>query len=184
MASTQLLPLIVLRIEGSEAAAHFTLPWMMITAIQVVIPSLMGSLVVEASRDQGQLVKYSRQAFRQIARILIPVIVCLLVGAPYLLHFFGQNYVSESTTLLRLLSLAAVPQMFIGLYLAIARVRRSVGGVIAVHATSFVIILSLSYVFLTRFGVTGVGMAWLINQTLVSTFLFWTQLRPIFRWPE
>jgi O-antigen/teichoic acid export membrane protein len=184
MGSTQLLPLLVLRMEGSIAAAHFALPWMIITSMQVVIPSLMGSMIVEASRDQTQLVTYSRQAFIQIARILIPVIILLLAGAPYLLNFFGQSYASQSTTLLRLLTLAALPQMLIGLYLGIARVRRSVKGVIAVHATSFVIVLGLSYYFLTKSGITGVGMAWLINQTVISTILFFTQLRPIFRRPR
>lgn len=177
-ASTQLLPLLVLRMEGSNAAAYFTLPWTMMTSMQVVIPSLMGSMIVEASRDQSQLVKYSRQVFTQIARILIPVVIVLLIGAPYLLRFFGHNYATESTALLRLLSLAAVAQMFTGLYLAIARVRRSIGGVITVHVTSFVIVLSLSYFFLGRFGITGVGMAWLANQMIVATFLFITQLRP------
>lgn len=179
MASTQLLPLMVLRIQGSTAAAHFTLPWMIITSMQVVVPSLMGSMIVEASRDQTKLVKYSRQAFMQIARILVPAILILLIGAPYLLHFFGKSYASDSTTLLRLLSLAAIPQMFIGLYLGIARVRRSIGGVIAVHATSLMIVPTLSYFFLTRFGITGVGMAWLINQTIISLFLYFTQLRRV-----
>lgn len=179
MASTQLLPLVVLTVGGSNAVAYFTLPWMIITSTQVVIPSMMGSLIVEASRDQTKLVKYSRQAFAQIARILIPAVILLVIGAPYLLHLFGRSYAAESTLLLRLLSLAALPQMFIGLYLGMARVRRSIGGVIAVHATSFVIVLGLSYIFLSRFGITGVGVAWLINQTVVSTFLYFTQLRPV-----
>jgi O-antigen/teichoic acid export membrane protein len=184
MASLQLLPLVVLWMEGSSASAYFTLPWTIMASMQVVIPSLMGSMIVEASRDQGQLVKYSRQAFLQIARILVPVIIILFVGAPYLLGLFGESYASESTTLLRLLSLAAVPQMFIGLYLGIARVRGLIGGVIAVHVTSFLIVISLSYFFLTRYGITGVGMAWLINQTAVAMFLFFSQLRHIFSTPR
>jgi O-antigen/teichoic acid export membrane protein len=183
MAFTQLLPLVVLQLEGSSAAAYFTLPWMIITSMQVVIQGMMISLIVEASRDQTQLVKYSRQVLKQIARIVLPMVIILLVGTPYLLHFFDQSYVSESTTLLRLLSLAALPQMFIGLYLGIARVRRLIGAVIVVQAVLFVLGLGLSYFFLAQFGITGIGMAWLISQTVVSIFVFITQLRPLI-WNE
>ena len=181
MAATQLLPLLVLRMEGPNAAAHFALPWMIMTSMQLAIPNMMNSMIVEASRSQAQLEMYSRQAFKQIARILIPGIVFLLVSAPYVLNFFGKSYATESITLLRLLALAAPPQILIGLYLGIARVRRSIGGAIAVQATIFVISLSLSYFFLARFSITGVGMAWLISQTVVSMVLFFTQLRPVFR---
>jgi O-antigen/teichoic acid export membrane protein len=184
LGAAQILPLLVLRMKGSDAAAHFALPWMILTSIQLAIPNMLNSMIVEASRGPGQLVLYSRQAFKQIARILIPAIVFLLVSAPYVLNFFGKSYAAESITLLRLLVLAALPQMLIGLYLGIARVRRSIGGAIAVQAAIFVISLSLSYFFLARFDITGVGMAWLISQTVVAVFLFFTQLRPVFRKTE
>jgi O-antigen/teichoic acid export membrane protein len=183
LAATQLLPLLVLRMEGSNAVAHFALPWMIMSSMQLAIPNMMNSMIVEASRGPAQLVMYSRQAFKQIARILIPGIVFLLVSAPYVLNIFGKSYASESITLLRLLVLALPSQILIGLYLGIARVRRSIGGAIAVQATICVMSLSLSYFFIARFSITGVGMAWLISQTVVSMVLFFTQLRPIFQKP-
>ena len=180
-ASLRLLPLIVLQVVGSSAAAFFTLPWMIITSVQLVIPSMMGSLTVEASREQGKLVKYSRQAFRQTARLLVPAVVVLMIAAPYLLQIFGETYASEAGLLLRLLSLAILPQIVTGLYFGIARTQRSVGGVIAVHASLFLMNLILSYFFLTMFGITGVGVAWLISQIVVALVLFFTQLRPLLR---
>jgi O-antigen/teichoic acid export membrane protein len=178
-ASSRLLPLIVLQVAGSSVAAFFTLPWMIVTSLQLVIPSMMGSLTVEASREQTKLVKYSRQAFAQTARLLIPVVLFLVVAAPYLLQLFGTNYASEASTLLRLLSLATLPQIVTGLYLAIARIRRSARSVVAVQASMFVISLALSYFFLDKFGITGVGIAWLISQTIMAFILYFTQLRPV-----
>ena len=182
-ASARLLPLIVLQVVGSSAAAFFTLPWMIVTSLQLVIPSMMGPLTVEASRQQSKLVKYSHQAFAQTARILVPVVLGVVIAAPYLLHLFGQSYAAEADLLLRLLSLATLPQIITGLYFGIARVHRSVGGVIAVHASLFILNIVLSYFLLTRFGITGVGIAWLISQTVVAIVLFFTQLRPIL-WPK
>lgn len=178
-ASLRLMPLIVLQVVGSHGAAFFTLPWMIVTSVQLVIPSMMGSLTVEASRDQTKLVKYSRQAFAQTARLLIPAALLLFIFAPYLLHLFGQNYAAEAGLLLRLLSLATLPQIITGLYFGVARIQRSVGGVIAVHASLFIMNLILSYFFLSMFGITGVGIAWLISQVVVAFVLYFTQLRPI-----
>lgn len=182
-ASTRLLPLIVLQVVGSTAAAYFTLPWMIMTSVQLVIPSMMGSLTVEASREQHKLVEYSRKAFVQTARLLIPAVLLIVFAAPYLLQGFGQGYASESGLLLRLLALATVPQIISGLYFGIARTQRSVGGIVVVHASLFVINLVLSYFFLDKFGITGVGIAWLISQSVVAFVLFFTQLRPIL-WPK
>jgi O-antigen/teichoic acid export membrane protein len=182
-ASMRLLPLIVLQVVGSKAAAFFTLPWMIVTSVQLVIPSMMGSLTVEASRDQSKLVKYSRQAFVQTARLLIPAVLLIVIAAPYLLHLFGKNYAAEAGLLLRLLSVATLPQIVIGLYYGIARTQRSVGGVIAVHASLFIMNLGLSYFFLTKFGITGVGIAWLISQVVVAFVVFFTQVRPVL-WPK
>lgn len=182
-ASVRLLPLIVLQVVGSSAAAFFTLPWMIMTSVQLVIPSMMGSLTVEASREQHKLVEYSHKAFAQTARLLIPAVLLVVAAAPYLLQSFGQTYAAESALLLRLLALAIVPQIISGLYFGIARTQRSVAGIIAVHASLFVMNLILSYFFLSRFGITGVGMAWLISQTVVAVVLFFTQLRPIL-WPK
>lgn len=178
-ASLRLLPLIVLQVVGSHAAAYFTLPWMIVTSLQLVIPGMMGSLTVEASRDQSKLVKYSRDAFRQTARLLIPMVLFLVLTGPYLLRLFGKNYAAEAITLLRLLSLSILPQIITGLYFGIARIHRSVGGVVKVHASLFVMNLVLSYLLLEKFGITGVGISWLISQLTIASVLFFTQLRPI-----
>jgi O-antigen/teichoic acid export membrane protein len=155
---------------------------MIVTSLQLVIQSMMGSLTVEASRDESKLVKYSRQAFAQTARLLVPMVLFLFLVGPYLLQLFGKNYAAEAAVLLRLLSLAILPQVITGLYFGIARIHRSVGGVVKVHASLFVMNLILSYLLLERLGITGVGISWLISQLTIAVVLFFTQLRPIL-WP-
>lgn len=182
-ASLRLMPLVVLQVAGSQAAAFFTLPWMIATSMQLVIPSMMGSLTVEASKDESKIVKYSRQAFAQTVRLLVPMVLVLTLVGPYLLHLFGKNYAAESGWLLRLLSLSILPQIVTGLYFGIARIHRAVGGVVKVHASLFVLNLTISYLLLEKLGITGVGIAWLISQVLVACVLFFTQLRPIL-WPK
>jgi len=114
---------------------------------------------------------------------LVLMVFVLIIAGSYLLHLFGKNYAAEAGLLLRLLILAIVPQIVTGLYFAIARVHRSIGGVVKVHAGLFAMNLVLSYALLAKFGITGVGIAWLISQLVMALVLFMTQLRPIL-WPR
>jgi O-antigen/teichoic acid export membrane protein len=107
------------------------------------------------------------------------MVLFLVILGPYLLHLFGKNYAAEAGLLLRLLSLAILPEIITGLYFAIARIHRSVGGVVEVHAGLFIMNLALSYLLIEKFGITGVGIAWLISQVMIALVLFFTQLRSI-----
>lgn len=182
-ASLRLMPLVVLQVVGSHSAAYFTLPWMIVTSLQMVIPSMMGSLTVEASRDPSKIVKYSRAAFAQTALLMTPMILILFLGGPALLHLFGKSYAAEAGVLLRLLTLATLPQIITALYFGIARVHRTVGGVVKTQASLFVMNLILSILFLAKLGITGVGIAWLISQSVMALVLLITQLRPVL-WPK
>jgi thiamine kinase-like enzyme len=101
----------------------------------------------------------------------------LFIGAPYLLQVFGSNYVAESTTLLRLLSLSALPSIVVTLYLSMARVQRRMRAMVVVQGTLCLLVVTLGFWLLNRYGIEGLGWAWLISQTLVALLLLLTQLR-------
>ena len=107
------------------------------------------------------------------------MVLFLVILGPYLLHLFGKNYAAEAGLLLRLLSLAILPEIITGLYFAIARIQRSVGGVVEVPAGLFIMNLALSYLLIEKFGITGVGIVWLISHVMIALVLFFTQLRSI-----
>ncbi len=176
-ASTTLLPIMVTNLAGPSANAYFYPPWAIVTALQLVALNMSTSLTVEATLDRGQLGAYSRRVLKQIARLVVPLVVVVLIGAPLILQVFGSAYAAEGTSLLRWLTLGVLPNILVALFISIARVQNHPGRIALVQALLSGLILSLSYLLLPVLGITGVGIGWLTSQTVVALALLPALLR-------
>ena len=103
------------------------------------------------------------------------------MGAPLILQVFGSAYATEGAALLRWLAVGVLPNILIALFISLARVQNRSGTIMLVQGTLSLLILSLSYLWLPTLGITGVGVAWLISQTLVALVLLVVWLRPILK---
>jgi O-antigen/teichoic acid export membrane protein len=171
LSSTRLLPLIVLHYVGSQGNAYFFLPWTIVLSLQLVASSMTSSLTVEAVTDERGLAGYARRALLQSARLLVPVVLVVLAGAPYIMRLFGSDYSIEGAGLLRLLVLGTLPALVNSLCLGIARVRQQVGVIIVVQALLCLMVLGLSSLFLPTLGIEGVGWAWLASHSIMAAIL-------------
>jgi O-antigen/teichoic acid export membrane protein len=179
--ATRLLPVMVIQQAGSGASAYFYLPWVITSTLQLVTLNMSQSLIVEGAIDGTTLGVYGRQALVHMARLLVPAVAILLIGAPYILHVFGNSYAAEGTTLLRLLGLAVIPNIVCILYIGFACVQQHIGRVALVQGSLAALVLGLSSVLLGRYGINGVGLAWLASQSIVAVILLLTQLRAVLR---
>ena len=105
----------------------------------------------------------------------------MVIGAPQLLRLFGKDYSTEATTLLQLLALSALPAVVTSLYVSVVRVQRRVWAVIVVQTSICLLVLGLAYGLLRPLGVTAIGVAWLVGQSVVALALLFGELRPIWR---
>ncbi len=176
-ASTALLPIIVTNLAGAHANAYFYPPWMIVTALQLVALNMATSLTVEATLDRAKLSAYSRRAFVQTARLVVPMVISVLLGAPLILQVFGSAYATEGSALLRLLALGVLPNILIALFIGLARVQNHPRLIVIVQGTFSLSMLGLSYLWLPTLGITGVGVAWVASQALVATCLLPSLLR-------
>jgi O-antigen/teichoic acid export membrane protein len=167
-AYTKLLPLMVIQLAGSRASAYFYLPWVIASSLQLVPQNMSVSLVVEGTLDQDKLRSLARRALFHTLRLLAPVALVLVLGAPLLLRIFGTAYAAEGSDLLRLLALATVPNVFFVLFIGFSRVQRHILHIVVAQAAVAVLTLTLGYILLPRYGITGVGLAWLISQVLAA----------------
>jgi O-antigen/teichoic acid export membrane protein len=179
LAATRLLPVLVTNLADAKATAYFYLPWTIATSLKLIIANMTTSFTVEVVMDNTKLRAYSYRFLLHTIGVLILPILLLLVGAATVLNLSGENYAAEGTQLLRLLTLAAVPNVIISLYLGIARVRQQVSGIILVQVALCVLTLGLSYFLIKLYGITGVGIAILATETGVAVALLLTGLRPI-----
>jgi len=176
IAATSLLPIIVTERLGATTAAYFYLPWTVAYSLYLVSFNMGMSLIAEGSADPTKLDTYSYRLFVQMARLLVPAVIILVVGAPYILRLFGQSYAEEGTLLLRLLSLSALPEIIVAVATSVLRVQRRIGAVVLIMTVSSVASLGLSLVLLNVYGIVGIGVAFLVSQTAVAIVLVCTRL--------
>jgi len=179
LAFTTLLPVLVTEQAGAQANAYFYLPWTIMNALQLVSMSMTTSFTVEATIERTQRNAYFRRSLIHTARLITLVLLVILPGAPYFLLAFGPDYSAQGTGLLRLLVLAAIPNLVVWLYLGMARVQNQTLGIVLVQGTLCASMLSLTYFLLPRLGINGIGIAWLVSQSLVAVVLVVSVLRPV-----
>src|SRR5204862_4529809 len=143
LAVNTLLPLLVLHQLGPKANAYFAQPWLIAGSLQLIAGNMAVSLTVEAATDRERLAGYARRALVHTARLLLPLVALMLIGAPALLGLFGRAYAAEGAGLLRLLALGALPNLVNMLYLSVARVRNRVGAIVVVQTALCALTLGL-----------------------------------------
>jgi O-antigen/teichoic acid export membrane protein len=181
VASTTLLPIIVTNQVGASATAYFFLPWTILTSLQMIALNLTTSLTVEAALDRTQLRAFCLRVLSQTWRLLVPLVAIILLGAYYILLIFGNAYAARGTDLLRLLALSTLPNIAVALSISIARVQNRPGLIALIQGSLCGLVLGLSFILLPVWGITGIGLGWLIAQTVVALALVLKVLSPILR---
>jgi O-antigen/teichoic acid export membrane protein len=175
------LPIIVADQVGATINAYFYLPWIFTNGLQMLALNMATSFTVEASRDESKLSVYCRRVMVHNLKLLIPIATVIVLGAPFILNLFGQDYAANATDLLRLLTLSVVPYSITALYIGVARVRNQVKRIVVLQAARLVAVVGGTWVLLPVLGITGVGVVWLVTETVVGGLLLATELRPFIR---
>jgi O-antigen/teichoic acid export membrane protein len=178
--STALLPLLVLSVQGSAGTAYFFVAWTIAYTLQLLSLNVATALMVEATADQDPS-QHLRRAVRLLAALQLPAIAGIVVLAPPILGIFGGDYEDRAANLLRLLAIAAVPHAINALFLGVARARGTIRSVVVVQAVLFGLVIGLSVLLLPRFGIEGIGFAWLAAHSVVALVVAPTQLVPLLR---
>jgi O-antigen/teichoic acid export membrane protein len=168
IASTSLVPILVLDLTNPRESAVFSLSWSICVALYAVAIAFGQSLVAHGAVRDDQLDQYHRQAMRQTLRLLVPVVALTIVLAPVGLSFFGAWYASQGTLTLRLLALSAVPNAVVSLAVSRARAARRTTSAMVLLVALCGLVLCLTVVLVPRLGIEGGAIAWLAAQLLVA----------------
>lgn len=166
-ATYSVVPLMVLNQLGAKGSAYFSLAFVIASTLYVAVFSMGHSLVVEGSRDPKRLAEHARHMLRHTALLTTVAAALVVVAAPWILRLFGPEYVENGTTVLRLLALSAVPIVVPNVVIQVARVRRSLPWMVGVRLANAVLTIGLVAVLLPRYGLVGVGLAWLTAQCVL-----------------
>ena len=170
--SITVIPIAITERLGGSANAFYSLAWVMAFPLYTVASNTAASLVVSVVSDDVHRYDYSHRVFRQTARLVIPGAIILVLGAPYFLRLFGEEYAEEATTTLRLFALSAVPAMVTTLYVAVWRAERRLVLLASVRTVQFGIVALISLALIEPVGINGPAVTWLVVQSLAAVVLF------------
>jgi O-antigen/teichoic acid export membrane protein len=179
LSTTNLMPVIVTAVAGATMNAYYALAYAVALPLFAFAQNIGTSLMLHGTRDRAALPALTRKAAIQGLRILLPAVILIVILAPYLLSLFGAEYADRSTTVLRLLALAALPNLVIALAMSVARVQRRLRRAVIAVVGAAVLSLGLVVPLLHSFGVAGVGIAWVGSQCVIAAGLLVTWRRSL-----
>ncbi|MBC3839849.1 hypothetical protein GXW82_05245 [Streptacidiphilus sp. 4-A2] len=155
LAAYTVAPLMVLDRLGGTSNAYFSLAWVIAYTLFLASYNMGSSLIVEAAHAPERLVADARRVLRHSAWLLAGAVLLLVAVAPWMLRLFGPGYAEHGTALLRLLALAALPNLLLDVAVDVARARRKLVWAVGLQGLLCVLVLGFSAWLLPVMGVAG-----------------------------
>ena len=171
-----MLPILVLHLLDAGSAAKFYIAFTLGNLTMVIPYALSTSLFVEGSNEQPlreNLIKALSAAYLS----LIPCVIIVFLLGKNILGFIDPDYI-EAYNLLRLVALSKFVEVLFVIYISVQNIRMKVKEVVQTNLLYFILILSLSCFFITKFNILGVGYAWLVTYVILTFFMmgqFWQE---------
>jgi O-antigen/teichoic acid export membrane protein len=100
--------------------------------------------------------------------LVIPLVAFFVVAAPLVMLPFGEEYVRESTPVLRILVVASLFRAVVALGAAVWRVTGQSGRIATLDGCILLLLLLLAVPLAHAFGVVGVALAWLATSVVMG----------------
>lgn len=163
---TLAMPILIVNLLTPQDAALYYIAFTIGTLVLIIPDALSTSFFVEGSHGID-LKKGAIQTLAMNYLILVPAILLLIFFGDQLLGLFGKEYGAAFT----LLKIFAVSSLFVtiqNLFIPIQNIRLQVRGIVIMNLIRFILLLSLSYIFLMWFGVNGAGYAWAVTYIILG----------------
>ncbi|MCX5412108.1 lipopolysaccharide biosynthesis protein [Streptomyces sp. NBC_00059] len=169
LAMINLLPVMVAVRFDAAHNGFFYIAYTVGGTMEFMAINMASSLTAHASHSPGRLAEGVRGALRRMALLLVPVVLVLVLFAPYILAPFGQDYAAHGTLVLRLLAAAALPRVLVELYIGVLRVQGRTGALAVLQGAMCALVLGSAALLLGPLGIAGAGWAMLLAMTAVAT---------------
>jgi O-antigen/teichoic acid export membrane protein len=161
-----ILPVLVVFRLGATQNAYFYITEMLGAAFFMVSPSVAAAVFAEGVRQHSDLRLVVAKAMRVIMMMLVPPMAIMIVSGRLVLGLFGAPYAAAGYGLLILLAIAAVPDAVSNVAVAVFRVTHKLEYSMVLNLGILVVTVGGAWALMPRYGLEGVGIAWLTAQTL------------------
>jgi len=160
-----LLPLIITNAINPTTTAYYFVAIQIANLLFVIPNATTSSLFAEGSHDERQLKKKTISSIKIIAFLLIPAILAIVFFGHYVLLAFGKEYSSQGFEFLRIMAVSGIFVSINAVFGSVFRVKNKIKEIIIVSTIGTVLILGLSYFFITKgHSLVGIGVAWIAGQ--------------------
>ncbi len=169
-APNMIIPIMVLNMLGAEQAAYYYIAFAVVSLLFMIPNAISISLFVEGSHGAA-LKRTVVKSLIVIFSLLVPAAAVLYVCGGVALGVIGEDYAGGGLGVLRVMVVAS---LFIGVnyvYFAIKRIQKDVRGIVVLSGVICGLVVGLGYVFMTIFGVIGVGYAWVVGNVVGSVYV-------------
>jgi O-antigen/teichoic acid export membrane protein len=164
-----LISLMVVNTLGAENNAYYSVAWSIAAILQIIPSSTFNSLFAEIANDEKAERFNVFKSLRQMLYIAVPAIIFTFFISGYLLLIFGQGYSENGVWVLRLMAIATLPWGINYLYVSIARSGNNMSGAVKLTVLSQGLSLLLIYILMLKTGLIGIGIGYLIGQSLAAS---------------
>ncbi|WP_446223087.1 lipopolysaccharide biosynthesis protein [Nocardia sp. IBHARD005] len=158
------VPLLVVHALGVADAAYFGVAWTLVAGVSLVLAVISGPFVARAATRPPDLPALVRRQTRLLLAVATAAAVALGVVAPIALIALGAGYADNARSLLLAMAvtqLLSVPGYIFG---GLVRVQRRLGYALCVQTGMAVGVVGLTWALLPRYGLTAVGLAYLVME--------------------
>lgn len=168
LAAIAALPLVAVAEVGATQYAYFAVAWALTYMLYQASANLGYSLTVETAGNPMAVPAHWMRLIRHVGPLLVGVVAVVIIGAPLLLAPFGSGYAAHGATTLRLLALSALPNLITSSAVSVARACKRTVQALVMLAGLCILVIAISLLLMPSLGIVGVGVAWLVGQSLVA----------------
>lgn len=167
IAENSVLPIMILNMIGAKEAGYFYVAFSIASLLYAIPNSIFSSMFVEGSHGEP-LKRIISQSIRFVLVFLIPCGIILYLGGGILLSLFGHEYYENAYDLLKVLTISGIFVAINSMFTASKKIEKNLKSLIFINMLIFILIVSLSYFFIMRFGVIGVGFGWAAGHGITA----------------
>ena len=158
-APNMVIPIMVLHVLGAESTASYYITYAIVSVLFMIPYAFTTSLFVEGSHG-GEMKRSVFRTLISMFALLIPAIIVLSLFGDQILGLVGRDYI-EGAALLQVLAFSALFVSVCQTFISIAKVRDDIKSLIVLSGFVSLSLLGLGYTLMHRFGLIGMGYAWL-----------------------
>jgi len=163
---TYIMPILIVNLLNPNDAALYYIAFAIGNLVLIIPNSMSTAFFVEGSHG----INLRKGVFRNLVvtyAVLIPTVLIVVTFGEFPLGLFGKNYL-VAFDLLKVIAISSLFVTIYNLFIPLQNIRLQVRGIVIINMIRFVLLLGLSYILLTWFGVIGAGYAWMITHIMLS----------------